>query len=42
MREIDSNKHAWGQVSQDHYEAFKKKLLNGNHQFNMYIKNENW
>lgn len=40
MREIDSNKHAWGQVSQDHYEAFKKKLLNGNHQFNMYIKNE--
>lgn len=40
MKEIDSNKHAWSQVSQDHYFAFKKSLLNGSHKFNKYIKNE--
>lgn len=40
MKEIDSNKHAWGQVSKDHYDTFKKALSNGTHQFNPYIKNE--
>lgn len=24
MKEIDSNKHAWSQISEDHYKAFKK------------------
>ena len=38
MKEIDSNKHAWRQVSKDHYDAFKKSLTNGSHQFNPYIK----
>lgn len=37
MKEVDSNKHAWGQISQDHYEAFKKSLLNRTHNLNKYI-----
>lgn len=40
MKEIDSNKHAWSQVSEDHYHAFKKSLLEDKHQFNPYIKSE--
>lgn len=40
MKEIDSNKHAWSKVSEDHYENFKKSLTNGTHQFNKYIKEE--
>ena len=40
MKEVDSNKHAWSQVSKDHYEAFKKSLSNGTHQFNKYIERE--
>jgi SAM-dependent methyltransferase len=40
MKEVESNKHAWSQVSRDHYFAFKKSLLEGRHQFNTYIKNE--
>ncbi len=40
MKEIDSNKHAWGQLSQDHYHAYKKRLLEGSHQFNPIIARE--
>jgi len=40
MREIESNKHAWGQISKDHYTHFKKELREGNHMLNKYIKNE--
>ena len=40
MKEIESNKHAWGQISEDHYNAYKKSLLDGNHQLNKYIQNE--
>ena len=40
MKEIESNKHAWGQISENHYFAFKKSLLNDSHQFNKYIKSE--
>jgi SAM-dependent methyltransferase len=40
MIEVDSNKHAWSQVSQDHYVSFKKSLLDGSHKFNKYIQNE--
>lgn len=40
MKEIDSNKHAWSQVSHDHYLAFKKSLLDNKHKFNKYIQNE--
>ncbi len=40
MKEVESNKHAWSQVSRDHYFSFKKSLLDGRHQFNTYIKNE--
>lgn len=40
MREIESNKHAWGQISQDHYFAFKERLQSGEHQLNAHIKNE--
>ncbi len=40
MKEIESNKHAWSQVSKDHYITFKKSLLEGSHQLNTYIKNE--
>ncbi|MCL2702365.1 MAG: class I SAM-dependent methyltransferase [Defluviitaleaceae bacterium] len=40
MKEIDSNKHAWSQLSKNHYEAFKKMLSDGAHRFNPYIKDE--
>ena len=40
MKEIESNKHAWSQISQDHYIHFKKTLLENTHQFNKYIKEE--
>jgi len=37
---VESNKHAWGQLSEDHYHAFKKRLLEGTHYFNKYISRE--
>lgn len=40
MKEIDSNKHAWGQVAKDHYFAYKKCLQEGNHHLNVHIKRE--
>ncbi len=40
MKEIESNKHAWSQISEDHYFTYKKSLLEGRHQLNTYIKNE--
>ena len=40
MKEIDSNKHAWSQLSKDHYLTFKKFLLESRHKFNRYIQNE--
>ena len=40
MKEIESNKHAWSQVSQDHYNHFKTALPDGSHQFNKHILNE--
>jgi len=40
MNEIESNKHAWGKVSENHYFHFKKALLEGSHKFNKYIQSE--
>lgn len=40
MKEIESNKHAWGQVSEEHYHYFKKALLEGTYQLNKYIQAE--
>jgi SAM-dependent methyltransferase len=40
MKEVEANKHAWGQLSKAHYFAFKKSLEEGRHVFNSYIKDE--
>ncbi|MCL2388740.1 MAG: class I SAM-dependent methyltransferase [Defluviitaleaceae bacterium] len=40
MNEKESNKHAWGQLSQDHYAHFKKGLLDGSHKLNKHIQGE--
>jgi len=40
MKEIEANKHAWGQISRDHYDNFKKLLNEGEHQLNVHIRNE--
>jgi SAM-dependent methyltransferase len=40
MNEIESNKHAWGQVSEEHYHYFKKALSEGTYQLNKYIQAE--
>ena len=40
MKEIESNKHAWGQISEEHYTYFKKAILDGWYGLNKYIKNE--
>lgn len=40
MEEIEANKHAWGQLAQDHYHAYKKSLSEGKHRFNSHIESE--
>lgn len=40
MKEIESNKKAWGKISEDHYHAFKKALSEGTHRLNGYIEKE--
>ena len=40
MKGIESNKHAWSQISADHYDAYKKALLEEKHCFNKYINQE--
>ncbi|MCL2189574.1 MAG: class I SAM-dependent methyltransferase [Defluviitaleaceae bacterium] len=40
MKEIESNKHAWGQISEEHYAYFKKALLDGWYGFNKHIQRE--
>ena len=40
MKEIESNKHAWGQISAEHYETFKQRLSDGSHKLNKYILDE--
>lgn len=40
MKEVECNKHAWSQLSQDHYNAFKALLLDGTYSLNKYILNE--
>jgi len=40
MKEIESNKHAWSQVSEEHYKTFRKSLSNETHQLNPFIINE--
>ena len=34
MKEIETNKKAWGKLSKDHYEHYKKIILSGNFQLN--------
>ena len=40
MKEIESNKHAWGQISKNHYHYFKKALQEGTYQLNSHIQTE--
>lgn len=40
MKEIESNKHAWGKISEHHYLHFRKALMEGEHRFNKYIQAE--
>lgn len=40
MKEIESNKEAWGKIAEDHYRAFKQALENGTHRLNLYIQEE--
>lgn len=40
MKEINANKHAWSQLSQDHYNAYKKVLSENSHELNKYIRSE--
>lgn len=40
MKEIESNKHAWGQISEDHYHTFRKWLGEGSHELNVHIRRE--
>ena len=40
MKEVEANKHAWGQISEDHYHAFGKSLSEGRHRMNPHILEE--
>lgn len=40
MKEIESNKEAWGRLSQDHYNTFSKLFREGSYALNAYIQKE--
>jgi tRNA/tmRNA/rRNA uracil-C5-methylase (TrmA/RlmC/RlmD family) len=40
MKEIEANKAAWGLLSKDHYEHFKKSFLEGKHRLSAIIEEE--
>lgn len=40
MKEIESNKEAWGRIAEDHYRVFKQTLESGKHRLNAYIQEE--
>jgi len=40
MKEVEANKAAWGLLSKDHYEHFKKSLQDGNPQLSSIIEKE--
>jgi SAM-dependent methyltransferase len=40
MNEIETNKKAWGLISKDHYESFKKMLLENKHHLSSIIEKE--
>ena len=40
MNEVQSNKHAWSQVSEDHYHAFKERYAQDAHHLSSVIVNE--
>ena len=40
MKEIESNKAAWGMLSQSHYEHFRKALRENRHGFSQIIEEE--
>ena len=40
MKELESNKHAWGQIAAEHYETFRQRLSDGSHKLNKYILSE--
>ena len=40
MNEVEVNKEAWGLLSKDHYEHYKKELLENKHFFSSIIENE--
>lgn len=40
MDRIDANRHAWSRLSGKHYEAYKKRLLSGEHALNGVITRE--
>lgn len=40
MKEIESNKNAWGKISEEHYHTFKDRFKSGTHEFNEYILRE--
>lgn len=40
MKEIESNKEAWGRIAEDHYRVFKQTLESGKHRLNLYIQEE--
>jgi SAM-dependent methyltransferase len=40
MKEVETNKKAWGLLSKDHYESFKKNLLENKHHLSSIIEKE--
>jgi len=40
MKEVEANKRAWGQVSEEHYHYFKKALTSGTYHLNKHIQAE--
>jgi hypothetical protein len=40
MNEVQSNKHAWSQVSEDHYHAFKARYAHDTHHLSAVIVDE--
>ena len=40
MKEVDANRSAWGLLAKDHYEHYKKELMEDKHHFSQIIEDE--
>ena len=40
MSEVESNRHAWGMLAEDHYRHYRKRIEDGENRLNAHIREE--